>query len=221
MTLRELPYSQEWRRRKREGNSLTLCNHSGTCTMKYSQKLQPGSVLFSLKVLMSSSNLPRFFVKDIRSNVLSLVRKAFQDSWVREESFKGSESTTHLWRHEQTVQKTLQAQNHCPTVTSAWDANRLPPSSPFLPSVTGEKHQAGDETSDGEMVSLWAGLRPREQSVLLHEGCCGMDGGLWWVTRLRPCLQGALGNKVAAPQFPNPRCPAHSKASLGSLWLTD
>lgn len=48
--------------------------------MKYSQKLQPGSVLFSLRVLMSSSNLPRFLVKDISSNVLSLVKKAFQDS---------------------------------------------------------------------------------------------------------------------------------------------
>lgn len=67
-----------------------------TWTMKYSQKLHPGSVLFSLKVLMSSSNLPKFLVKDMRSNVLSLVRKAFQDSWEREESFKGSESTTHL-----------------------------------------------------------------------------------------------------------------------------
>lgn len=67
-----------------------------TWTMKYSQKLHPGSVLFSLKVLMSSSNLPRFLVKDMRSNVLSLVRKAFQDSWEREESFNGSESTTHL-----------------------------------------------------------------------------------------------------------------------------
>ena len=51
-----------------------------TWTMKYSQKLHPGSVLFSLKVLMSSSNLPKFLVKDMRSNVLSLVRKAFQDS---------------------------------------------------------------------------------------------------------------------------------------------
>lgn len=53
---------------------------AGTWTMKYSQKLQPGSVLFSLRVLMSSSNLPRFLVKDISSNVLSLVKKAFQDS---------------------------------------------------------------------------------------------------------------------------------------------
>lgn len=53
---------------------------AGTWTMKYSQKLQPGSVLFSLRVLMSSSNLPRFLVKDMSSNVLSLVRKAFQDS---------------------------------------------------------------------------------------------------------------------------------------------
>ena len=181
MTARELPYSQEWRGREREGSSLTLLSHSGTCTMKYSQKLQPGSVLFSLKVLMSSSNLPRFFVKDIRSNVLSLVRKAFQDSWVREESFKGSESTTHLGRHEQIMQKTLQAQTTTQQWPRSWDANGLPPSSSFLPSRTGETHQAGDETSDEEMVSSWAGLRLCKQSVsavmreVLQNGWGGYD----------------------------------------------
>lgn len=67
-----------------------------TWTMKYSQKLQPGCVRFSRRVRMSSSKRPRFLVKDMRSRVRSLSSKEFQDSWDRDESLRGSDSTTHL-----------------------------------------------------------------------------------------------------------------------------
>lgn len=64
--------------------------------MKYSQKLQPGWVRFSRSVRMSSSKRPRFLVKDMRRRVRSLSSREFQDSWDRDESFRGSDSTTHL-----------------------------------------------------------------------------------------------------------------------------
>lgn len=64
--------------------------------MKYSQKLQPGWVRFSRSVRISSSKRPRFLVKDMRRRVRSFSSKEFQDSWDRDESFRGSDRTTHL-----------------------------------------------------------------------------------------------------------------------------
>lgn len=69
-----------------------------TWTMKYSQKLQPGWVRFSRSVRMSSSKRPRFLVKDMRRRVRSFSSKEFQDSTDRDESFRGSDKTTHLDR---------------------------------------------------------------------------------------------------------------------------
>lgn len=67
-----------------------------TWTMKYSQKLQPGWVRFSRSVRMSSSKRPRFLVKDMRRRVRSLSSIEFQESWDRDDSFRGSNRTTHL-----------------------------------------------------------------------------------------------------------------------------
>lgn len=81
---------------RKQNLSSHACFFLGTWTMKYSQKLQPGWVRFSLSVRMSSSKRPRFFVKDMRRRVRSLSSNEFQDSWDRDESFRGSDSTTHL-----------------------------------------------------------------------------------------------------------------------------
>lgn len=67
-----------------------------TWTMKYSQKLQPGWVRFSRSVRISSSKRPRFLVKDMRRRVRSLSSIEFQESWDRDDSFRGSNRTTHL-----------------------------------------------------------------------------------------------------------------------------
>lgn len=72
-----------------------------TWTMKYSQKLQPGWVRFSRSVRISSSKRPRFLVKDMRRRVRSFSSKEFQDSWDRDESFRGSDRTTHLDENEE------------------------------------------------------------------------------------------------------------------------
>lgn len=71
--------------------------------MKYSQKLQPGWVRFSRRVRMSSSKRPRFLVKDMRRSVRSLSSREFQDSWDRDESFRGSERTTHLQKRDNKI----------------------------------------------------------------------------------------------------------------------
>lgn len=107
----------------------------------------------------------------------------------------------------------------------SWDANGLPPSSSFLPSRTGETHQAGDETSDEEMVSSWAGLRLCicKQSVsavmreVLRDGWGGYDESqdsdpVYSVHRKIRWLRLSSQTPGALPT---------SKTSLGSRWLTD
>lgn len=71
--------------------------------MKYSQKLQPGWVRFSRRVRMSSSKRPRFLVKDMRRSVRNLSSREFQDSWDRDESFRGSDRTTHLQKRDKKI----------------------------------------------------------------------------------------------------------------------
>lgn len=140
--------------------------------MKYSQKLQPGSVLFSLKVLMSSSNLPRFLVKDIRSNVLSLVRKAFQDSWVREESFKGSLSTTHLQRQERTIWKILS--KHSTTAPFFLPVSASLPS--FLLWLVSQSLQQSNHQGFGSPnYSLWRGWSQHFITSVFKESCCTQE----------------------------------------------
>lgn len=180
--------------------------------MKYSQKLQPGSVLFSLKVLMSSSNLPRFLVKDIRSNVLSLVRKAFQDSWVREESFKGSLSTTHLQRQERTIWKILSKHSitapfFLPVSSSLPFLSSLPPS--FLYSFfTGESVPATEwpPRLGDPSYSLWRRWSQYFITCVFKESCCiqeyqdSLKPLLCW----RPLLSIMGAHHVVSPRVTGP-----------------